>query len=462
MRGTLVSIWPNMSYLNLSLSANSLLNVCHLMDFPLLFWQGEQHVAGASGHSTRAVLCVQPINKMVCADKAEVGEFVGYLESRIRCARTGEPLVKPKDDEGNEPKHTGWAGFRSGWAGYFAYSGTPAAVFAEYPFTLSLDFATDSVVLNNPRGLGEAEVEEFVGYLESRIRCARTEDGAVRGDTVVAPYANKKIAWHGAWEFAEYEQAFNQVMAYLKAGDCYQVNLAMPFYRAGDWRGRSPLPLLQSFNPSFGGYFKTDKATLFSVSPERFMCVAGSRMETRPIKGTVARGKTASEDEANKQWLAQSAKNQAENLMIVDLLRNDLSLYAKPHSVKVEKLFDIESHANVHHMVSTISAEKCEDVSAAEAIYAAFPGGSITGAPKKRATEVIAELEAAERGPYCGSLGYFDDAGFADFNILIRTVVAQEESALCWAGGGLVMDSTCEEEWQELHSKVGRILREFG
>ncbi len=235
----------------------------------------------------------------------------------------------------------------------------------------------------------------------------------------------------------------------------------MPFSNTANMRAQSPLPLLQSFNPAFGGYLKTDYLSLFSVSPERFICIDGQRMETRPIKGTVSRGANIEEDEANKAWLAGSEKNQAENLMIVDLLRNDLSRYALPFSVKVEKLFAIETHANVHHMVSTISAVKRPEFSSAEVIVNALPGGSITGAPKKRAMEVIDELEAGARGPYCGVMGFFDDSGFVDFNILIRTVVAKETGAQCWAGGGVVLDSTCEEEWQELHVKVARILEQF-
>lgn len=443
-----------MSYYNLPFSAQFVLKSCHFFTEAVLFWAGGQALAGRSVPSLS--LGVFPAQKVVCWKPKELQAWVDNFESGAKGLQ--QALVPSPENESNGGL---WAGLRAGWAGFWGYQATeavPLAVLFEFPFTISLDLEQDKCWVNNPRALDEAQVLAFIERVTQHI------------DTFVAggykPPLHKMNAasatpWSPAWSKEQYQQAFERVMGYLQAGDCYQVNLAMPFSSSADLTACSPQPLLQSFNPSFGGYFKSAELTLYSVSPERFMRVADDKLETRPIKGTVARGSNAEEDAKNKTWLANSKKNQAENLMIVDLLRNDLSLHAQPFSVKVDKLFDIETHANVHHLVSTISALKQPNISAVQAVYAAFPGGSITGAPKKRAMEIIAELEAGPRGAYCGSLGFIDDSGMADFNILIRTIVALPQGAQCWAGGGLVMDSSCDEEWAELHTKVARILREF-
>lgn len=423
----------------LTYAATDLLSLASFVASSAVLWDGA---------ANKVVLCFAPISKQECWTLEELQA----IEQSVYCTNSADSF---------QSKSTCWSDFCTGWLGYFSYEAghsalltetrlpqQPLAEFFEYEFSVHIDMQENSCVL----------VGRCAEVLERAEALIANE--FARFDKNLIPQ-NNNLHWQGAWNKESYQQAFEQVQAYLQAGDCYQVNLAMPFRCAADVRNHSPIPLLQSFNPAFGGYFKSTHLSLFSVSPERFISISGDRLETRPIKGTVARGQTTTEDEANKTWLATSAKNQAENLMIVDLLRNDLSRYALPHSVKVDKLFAIESHANVHHMVSTISATKREDVSAAQVIIDALPGGSITGAPKKRAMEVIDELETAPRGPYCGVLGYFDDAGFADFNILIRTIVATKDGAECWAGGGVVLDSTCDEEWQELHTKVARILQEF-
>ena len=215
---------------------------------------------------------------------------------------------------------------------------------------------------------------------------------------------------------------------------------------------------METFNPRHGCVIRSSKRTIFSVTPERLLKITNGKLETRPIKGTAPRSSNPTQDKANADNLILSEKNRAENLMIVDLLRNDLSIYATPNSVKVEKLFELESHANVHHLVSTITATLRPNVSISSALLAAFPGGSITGAPKKRAMEIINELEAQPRGAYCGSAGYIDDNGNCDFNILIRTIEAKEDGATCWGGGGIVIDSEVDSEFDEIHNKVDKIL----
>lgn len=391
--------------------------------------------------NAKIVVCFAPRQRRICRNLNELNEFLASISAT---SHTLQPAAS-------------WGSFGSGWLGYFQYQAgrlqhqadqhlpqSILAEFNEYECAIHLNLTDEQAYLANPRSLTSSQLQPYFDLLE-------------QANASVAAEASSH-AWQSAWDFTKYQSAFQQVKNYLLAGDCYQVNLAMPFYCNDDLRLHNPMPLLSAFAPSFGGYFKGQERTLFSVSPERFINIHGTRIETRPIKGTVARGQTPEEDLANKTWLAQSSKNQAENLMIVDLLRNDLSHYAAPHTVKVETLFGIETHANVHHMVSTISAEKAPEVTNAEVIWRAFPGGSITGAPKKRAIEIIHQLEAEPRQAYCGSMGFFDDSGYTDFNILIRTIEATAQGAVCWGGGGIVMDSNAEEEWQELHTKVRRIL----
>lgn len=367
------------------------------------------------------------------------------------------PNQHPKKAKTDNHKH-----FQSGWAGYIEYpknaqpaheTATPAAEFFYYPCSLLLDIESGTTYLQNPNALSELEINDWLAPLYKL-----SNDKSVSTNKLSTGYEPIPRKWFSTWCRSDYQQAFEQVQNYLKSGDCYQINLTMPFTCSDNLCNASPLPLLEAFNPRFGGYLKSPKNTLFSVSPERFIRIDGNRIETSPIKGTIPRGKTATEDLQLAQQLSSSLKNQAENLMIVDLLRNDLSINALPHSVKTEKLFELESHANVHHLVSTISAEKRPDKSAADIIMDAFPGGSITGAPKKRAMEIIAELEHQPRGLYCGSLGYFDDAGHADFNILIRSIIATKDGATCWGGGGITVDSTADDEYQEILNKVGKIL----
>lgn len=384
------------------------------LDQPILFWDGRAGLA---------TLAHSPKERWACYSVDELKHWL----------KTQSPTSRPQAATDAPSSSVQWSGFQQGWAGYFSYEAGHALITGQ----------------NRTPKLPLAEFAWYEHSLQAAIA------------TLPSAPSNTPLHWQAHWDFDTYHQAFNQVQSYLKAGDCYQVNLAMPFSTQQALAHRSPLPLLQRFNPAFGGYIKTPSRSLFSVSPERFIAIQGQQLETRPIKGTVARSQDPEKDAANQAWLKNSRKNQAENLMIVDLLRNDLSRYALPHSVQVEKLFALETHANVHHLVSTIRATKKAQISMAEIISGALPGGSITGAPKKRAMEIIAELEGQARGAYCGVMGYFDTRGIADFNILIRTIEAQSSSAQCWAGGGLVLDSQCEEEWQELHTKVARILTEF-
>ena len=259
---------------------------------------------------------------------------------------------------------------------------------------------------------------------------------------------------------AAYRRAFERVQAYLRAGDCYQVNLAQRFEVAAEgpsWpayrrlRGASRAP--------FAAYLATPGADILSVSPERFLQVdPQGRVETRPIKGTRPRAADGAADRELGEELLASGKDRAENVMIVDLLRNDLGRVCATGSVRVPHLFELESFPGVHHMVSTVSGRLAPGRHALDLLRACFPGGSITGAPKIRAMEIIEELEPHRRGVYCGAIGYIGYDGAMDTNIAIRTLVYSNGRVRCWAGGGLVIDSQADAEYQETFDKAAGML----
>lgn len=267
------------------------------------------------------------------------------------------------------------------------------------------------------------------------------------------------------WSLSEYEQAFARVQDYLKAGDCYQINLTQAFDTTVDDGTDHCLlhhldSLLQLTRAPYAGYLAVNQSyELLSCSPELFLSfLPDGEVVTRPIKGTQPRHADPIQDAALRQQLALSEKDQAENLMIVDLLRNDLARQAKIGSVRVPKLFEIESFAQVHHLVSEVRATLSEQQSALDLLFDALPGGSITGAPKIRAMQIIAELEAGQRGAYCGSMGYLNANATGRFNILIRSLERTEQQISVWAGGGITIASDVAAEYQECLDKVGAIL----
>lgn len=256
-----------------------------------------------------------------------------------------------------------------------------------------------------------------------------------------------------------YEDAFRRVQHYIHSGDCYQVNLARRF--GGRGQG-DPWTAYQQLRPlaaaPFSAYMDTGDAQLLCMSPERFLRVAGRHVETRPIKGTRPRSSDPRTDALSAEELSHSIKDRAENLMIVDLLRNDIGRVCRPGSIQVDGLFELESYPSVHHLVSTISGELADTRTPLDLLRNCFPGGSITGAPKRRSMEIIAELEPHARRAYCGSVFYLSDCGRMDSNIAIRSLLREGEDIFCWGGGGLVADSQWEKEYQETWDKVGRFI----
>ncbi|MGN8278466.1 aminodeoxychorismate synthase component I [Pseudomonas sp. SMN5] len=257
-----------------------------------------------------------------------------------------------------------------------------------------------------------------------------------------------------------YRLAFERIQAYIRAGDCYQVNFAQRFRAPCRGDAWAAYQALRTACPTpFSGFQSlADGGAVLSLSPERFVKVSHGHVETRPIKGTRPRGTTPVEDAAHATELLASSKDRAENLMIVDLLRNDLGRTCRIGSVRVPELFSLESYPNVHHLVSSVTGELAEDKDALDLIAGSFPGGSITGAPKIRAMQIIDELEPTRRGLYCGSLLYLDVRGEMDSSIAIRSLLVKDGQVCCWGGGGIVADSDWQAEYQESITKVKVLL----
>ena len=259
---------------------------------------------------------------------------------------------------------------------------------------------------------------------------------------------------------AAYAAGFQRIQAYIQAGDCYQVNYAQRFATTavGD-----PWPLylrLREVNPApFSAYLHLPDGWVLSASPERFLRVQGRQVETRPIKGTRPRRAEAEADLREINDLRQHPKDRAENLMIVDLLRNDLSKHCALGTVRVPSLFALESYATVHHLVSTVCGELAAGQDALDLLRGCFPGGSITGAPKLRAMQIIEELEPQRRGLYCGAIGYAGFDGGLDTNIAIRSLVYGQNRLRFWAGGGIVADSVLAAEYQESFDKAAALFK---
>lgn len=260
----------------------------------------------------------------------------------------------------------------------------------------------------------------------------------------------------------QYTDAFKRIQNYIRDGDCYQVNLAQRFSIAVSGDSWSIYRQLRQSNPApYACFFRLDQGCILSSSPERFISVANEQVETKPIKGTIRRSVYAYEDKALAEQLLESEKDRAENLMIVDLLRNDIGKNCETGSVMVPRLFALESFATVHHLVSTVTGRLARGKHALDLLRGAFPGGSITGAPKLRAMEIIEELEAFRRTVYCGAIGYIGFDGNMDTNIAIRTLVHKDDRVYFWAGGGIVADSVSESEYRECYTKAEAIMRMF-
>jgi para-aminobenzoate synthetase component I len=368
----------------------------------------------------------------------------------------GEPAARPPE-----------VPFAGGAIGYLAYDlgrrferlpsiaeddvGAPEMAVGIYDWACIVDHLDRRAWLVSA-GRDERTLDEWEALLE-RL------DANAAGPQRALPRFAATSAVSSSFDAESYRAAFERVKMHIRAGDCYQVNLTRRFEAAV--RGHSwPAYLeLRRLSPApFSAYLGLPELDVLSSSPERFLRIAGRRVETKPIKGTRPRSIDPARDAALAAELRASEKDRAENVMIVDLLRNDLGKACEKGSVVVEKLFDVESFANVHHLVSTVTGRLRADRHALDLLRGAFPGGSITGAPKVRAMQIIEELEPQRRSVYCGCIGYVGFDGDLDLNIAIRTLVRRGDRLFAWAGGGVVADSRVDAEYQEGLDKASALL----
>ncbi|KZX53381.1 hypothetical protein A3709_09625 [Halioglobus sp. HI00S01] len=350
--------------------------------------------------------------------------------------------------------------FCGGILGYLAYDlGNPlnqvegstgdysSAGLAAYDWAVIQDHLLQRAVVVTQRTVSAATQRDILSRLRRR---SDTPGSAFR---LKAPFKSNLSE-------TEYREAFHRIQAYIQAGDCYQVNLAQRFqstYEGDPWQAYRQLRLVAA--APFSGFLTLgDEDALLCLSPERFLSLQGHHVQTSPIKGTRPRHHDPAADQLAAAELRRAEKDRAENLMIVDLLRNDLGRSCVPGSIHVDALFEVQSFPTVHHLVSTISGELSPERTAYQLLRDSFPGGSITGAPKRRAMEIITELEPDPREAYCGSLMYISADGRMDSNIAIRSLLCSDNQIRCWGGGGIVADSQWQQEYQETFDKVGKFL----
>jgi para-aminobenzoate synthetase component 1 len=373
------------------------------------------------------------------------------------------------------PHVTGLPPFQGGFAGYFAYEFgrrlEPGAKLSKAPLAIpevQLHLYDVAIAFDH---MQERAHLISTGRPE-RDEAKRRKRAAERADEMEALIARKPLQlgprniseWESNFTKAGFEKAVARTVEYILDGDIFQANIAQcfsapipdsfdafSFYR--HLRERNPAP--------FAAYLDCGPLKIVSSSPERLFNFDGKTIEARPIKGTRRRDEDPSKDAALIAELTSSRKDRAENVMIVDLLRNDLSRVAKPGTVRVPVLCGLESYASVHHLTSVVTAEIRKEKTAGDLIAAAFPGGSITGAPKIRAMEIIEEIEQSPRGVYCGSIGWLGFSGHMDLNIAIRTAQFANGVAQFHGGGGITARSNPSAEYEETIAKVARIMEAF-
>lgn len=350
--------------------------------------------------------------------------------------------------------------FISGAIGYFSYD--VGRILEELPDNSEEDFSIpdsififfDNLIIFDLQkkktyitGAGQIkEAEKSIAEIEKCL-CAYKEVSEIE----VEPSNNE---FYSNFDKLEYQKAITKLRDYIRSGDVYIANMTRRIWCNNTEDSFKSYEKLRAINKApFSAYMNFEEFQIISSSPERFLSITDGLVQTRPIKGTRPRGKNPEEDIVNKNELINSEKDKSELLMIVDLERNDLSKVCKPNSVKVTELFKLEEYETVFHLVATIEGVLREGISSVKCIKECFPGGSITGAPKIRAMEIIEELEKLKRNIYTGSIGYFDLRGNADFNIVIRTIVKKDNKAYFGVGGGITWESVEEAEWFETIDK---------
>jgi len=300
-----------------------------------------------------------------------------------------------------------------------------------------------------------ADAAECVEAVEKTLQAVKQEKPV--GNSLV------RQIFKSPFSMEDYKCAVFNMRQYIREGHIYIANMTHTFSSAFDDDALEVYSRLRTVNPApFSAYLPLEGFQVLCSSPERFLEVRGPYVQTRPIKGTVPRGKTEEEDLANAKALLNSEKDRSELLMIVDLERNDLSKVCIPGSVRVPELFKLEKYATVYHLVATVIGELGSDKTAVDCLRQTFPGGSITGAPKIRAMEIIDELERNRRGLYTGAIGYFGFDGNADFNIVIRTILVKNNKAHIGVGGGITWESDEQSEYDETIAKAVALFKSLG
>jgi para-aminobenzoate synthetase component 1 len=332
--------------------------------------------------------------------------------------------------------------------------------------TLPADAADDLGL--PPAALGRYEAWLEWDHARRTVRvCGRGDPThllhALAHPATAAPVHDPLAGWESSLPRSRYEETVRRAIDYIRAGDVFQVNLSQRLRAAWDGDPFALYARLRQTSPApFMALARLGGADVISASPERFLRRRGERIETRPIKGTRARGAGPAEDRRLALALRSSAKDRAENVMIVDLARNDLGRVAAFGTVEVTDLCALESHPGVHHLVSSVEARLRPGVRVADIVRATFPPGSVTGAPKIRALELIEELEPVRRGPYCGAIGCFSPGGDIDLSVAIRTFVAARGRLHLHVGGAVVADSDPALEWRETMHKAACLLEAAG
>jgi para-aminobenzoate synthetase component 1 len=457
------------------------------LPYPIFLDSATGIASGEPHHLGRySFLAADPV--LVVRSKSQLTEV---LENHTRRRVQGDALgvVRAILREWAAPAVPGLPPFQGGAAGYIGYDygavlervpptryddlAVPDVVLGLYDWVLAWDHSRrEAWLISTGLDAGGAPSEDRARARAAMVR-ERLSRGAVaphrpasepRGTMAPSyPVTALEAAPEGlrsTFTHRGYLDAVARVREYIVAGDIFQANLSQrlqapldeaPFELYRRLRRRNPAP--------FAAYFDCGDLTLLSASPERFLRLDDhGSVETRPIKGTRPRGLGPMHDAALGRALAESEKDRAENVMIVDLLRNDLSRVCRPGSVRVPELFALEHHPTVHHLVSTVVGELAPGADAVDLVRATFPGGSITGAPKVRAMEIIAELEPTRRGVYCGSVGYLSRTGAMDTSIVIRTFVRVGDEVYFQAGGGIVADSDPELEYRETLDKARGLI----
>ncbi|WP_162914172.1 aminodeoxychorismate synthase component I [Taklimakanibacter lacteus] len=407
-------------------------------------------------------LAADPFETFTLADGESGGAALARLDRRLTRWKL-EPVA-------------GLPPFQGGFAGFIAYElaqllepqikahtpppDIPPITLHAYDTVIAFDHQTRRCWIIST-GFPETDPQERIARAEQRIA---EFEALILSPSKGSPGRHVIEFWQSNFTRSDYEAAIQRTIDYILAGDIFQANISQRF-SADIPAGFDPLAFylnLRARNPAtFGAFLDYGGVAIASSSPERLISFDGSLAEARPIKGTRRRDADANIDAELKAELLASRKDRAENVMIVDLLRNDLSRVAEPGTVQVPVLCGLETYASVHHLTSVVTGRLAQGRTRGDLIAACFPGGSITGAPKIRAQEIIAEIEQLPRNIYCGSIGFLSFSGCMDLNIAIRTVLFHAGQAHFQGGGGITAKSNPADEYEETLAKVNRIAESF-